>query len=134
MRARGEKWLDEARQESEPFGNDTGLSGEREEILDNHVEALAMKPVESLEHGARTSVQPALIHVHDDEPVQQRRALVRAATGVIRHHVVGRIQLESVPSCYEARDGRFACTAPAADPVYVLEPLAQRCPMGICRG
>ena len=126
----GEGRLDQAWQQSEPLYDDTGLTWEAEEVFDDHVEALALKPVECLEQSFRGSVHPSLIHVHGHEPVQQRGVFVCAPAGVIRHHVVGRVDTQTVLSRYAASDGRFACTAPAADPVDVLELFPKRCTVG----
>jgi hypothetical protein len=40
---------------------------------------------------------------------------------MIRHHVVGRVNTQTVLSRYATSDSRFTCTAPTADPVDVLE-------------
>ena len=98
MNRYGEERPDKARQESEPLDDDTGLTWEGEEVFDDHVEPLALKPRESLEHRPRASVHPSLIHVHGHEPVQQRGVRVRAPAGVIRHRIVGRIEMQPVPS------------------------------------
>jgi hypothetical protein len=55
---------------------------------------------------------------------------VCAPAGVIRHHVVGRVNTQTVLSRYATSDGRFACTAPAADPVYVPELFPKRFSIG----
>jgi hypothetical protein len=72
----GEERLNKAWQQSEPLDNDTRddtvLTWEAEEVLDDHVEALALKPVECLEQSFRRPVHPSLIHVHGHEFVQQR--------------------------------------------------------------
>jgi hypothetical protein len=49
---------------------------------------------------------------------------------VIRHHVVGRVNTQTVLSRYATSDGRFARTAAAADPVDVLELFPKRCTLG----
>jgi hypothetical protein len=86
--------------------------------------------VESLEHLFRASVHPSLIHVHGLKPVQQRRVFVCAPAGVIRHHVVGRVNTQTVVSPDTTSDGRFACTAPTADPIDVLELFPKRFTIG----
>ena len=86
--------------------------------------------MEGLEHRVRGAVHPSLIHVHGHEPVQQRGVLARAPAGVIRHHVVGRVQTQPVLSRYAMSDRRFARTAPAADPVDVSELFPKRCTIG----
>ena len=53
----------------------------------------APKPVECLKHGFRGSVYPSLVHVHRHELMQKWAALRCAPHGVIRHHVVGRVEL-----------------------------------------
>jgi hypothetical protein len=45
---------------------------------------------------------------------------------MIRHHVVGRVQTQAVPSRHATRDDRLACAAPATDPVDVPEFCTQR--------
>lgn len=77
--------------------------------------------MECLEQSFRGSVHPSLIHVHGHEPVQQGGVFVSAPAGMIRHHFVGRVNTQTVLSRYATSDGRFACTAPAADPVDVWE-------------
>ena len=72
MSSYGEERLDKVWQEPEPFYNDTGLTWEAEEVFDDQIEALALKPVECLEHGFRRSIHPSLVHIHGHEPVQQR--------------------------------------------------------------
>ena len=64
--------LDEVWQQSESLDDDAGLACEAEQVFDDQVEALALEPVERLEHGFRGSVHPSLVHVHGHEPVQQR--------------------------------------------------------------
>lgn len=131
----GEQRFDQAWQEPEPFDNDTGddsgLALEGEEVFDDQIEALALKPVECLEQSFRGSVQPSLIHVHGHEPVQQRGVFGCAPAGVIHHHFVGRVNRQTVLSRYATSDGRFACTAPAADPVDLLEFSPKRCTAGV---
>jgi len=45
---------------------------------------------------------------------------------VIRHHVVGAIELQAVPSRYPRGDSRLARTAPTADPVDLTKPIPKR--------
>src|SRR5688572_1615142 len=94
----GEERLEKAWQQSEPLDDDTGLSWEAQEVFDDHVEALALKPVEGLEHSFRGAVHPSLIDVHGHELMQQWGVFVCAAAGVIRHHVVGRVNSQTVLS------------------------------------
>lgn len=122
----GEERLDKARQQSEPLYDDTGLTWEAEQVFDDHVEALALKPVECLEQSFRGSSHPSLIHIHGHEPVQQGGVFVCTPAGVVRHRVVGRVNTQTVLSRDATSDGRFACTAPAADPVDVLELFPKR--------
>ena len=126
----GEERLDKAWQQSEPLYDDAGLTWEAEQVFDDHVEALALKPVECFEQSFRGSVHPSLIHLHGHEHVQQRGVFVCAPAGVIRHHVVARVNTQAVLSGYATSDGRFARTAPAADPVDVLEFFPKCCTVG----
>ena len=93
-----EERLEKAWQQSEPLCDDTGLTRQAEEIFDNPVEGLALKPGECLEQSFRWSVHPSLIHFHGHEPVQQRGVFLCAPAGVIRHHVVGRVYMQTVLS------------------------------------
>jgi hypothetical protein len=124
---RREEGLDEAWQQPEAFNDHTRFSWEAQQIFDDQVEALAPKPVEGLQHGLRGSVRPTLVHVHCRELGQLWTVVGCAAPGVIGHHIVGRIDMQTVPSGYAACDGRLACSGPAADPVDVLQPDLQRC-------
>ncbi|HKG47227.1 MAG TPA: hypothetical protein VKB02_10895 [Pyrinomonadaceae bacterium] len=117
----GEERLNEAWQQSESLDDNGRLTSVAVEIFDDHVEALALKPVKRLEHGFRRSIQPSLIEVHRHKLVQQRRVFACAPAGVIRHHVVCRVNTQTVLRGYATGDGRFACTTSAADPVDVLE-------------
>jgi hypothetical protein len=98
----GQKRFDEAWQQSEPLNDGAGdnavLTWKAEEVFDDQVETLALKPVECLEQSFRGSVHPSLIHVHDHEPMQQRALFLCAPAGVIRHHVVSRVKTQTVLS------------------------------------
>lgn len=106
------------------------MTRQLEEVFDDHVEALAPKPGESLEHFRRGSVQPSLIHVRDHEPVQKRGVSVRATARVIRHHIVRGINTETVLRRYATSDRRLTRTAPSAEPVDVLELFPKLCTIG----
>lgn len=121
MGREGEERLDEAGQQPETLDDDTGLAGKSEEIFGDQAEALALKPGESLKHRFRRSLDPALVHVHGHEPVQQRGVCGRRPMGVIRHHGVGRVDTQTVLSGNAPSDGGFACTASAAEPMDVAE-------------
>src|SRR5271157_2878588 len=121
MTRHGEERFHEAWQQSETLDDHAGFLREAEEVFDDQVEALALEPMERLEHGFRGSVDPALVHVHGNELAQQQRVSGRAPAGVIRHHVVGGVEMQTVLSCYATSSGRLARSAPAADPVDVAE-------------
>jgi hypothetical protein len=89
----GEERLDEVWQQSEALGDHTRFLRQAKDVFDDHAEALSPEPVECLKHGFRGSVYPSLVHVHRDELMQKWAALRRAPPGVIRHHVVGRVEL-----------------------------------------
>src|SRR5687768_8683335 len=122
----GEERLDQTWQQPESLCDDSWLTRESEKVFDDHVETLTLKPVECLEHFRRRSVHPSLIHVHRHEPVQQRRVFRCAPPGVIRHHLVGRVNTQTVLNRDPTSDGRLPRTAPTADPVDVFELLPKR--------
>jgi SAM-dependent methyltransferase len=122
-----EEWLHEAWQQPEALDDHAPFPRETEEVFDDQAKALAPKPVERLQHGLRGSVQPSLVHVHGRELGQERAVLGCAPAGVIRHHIVGRIQMQAMPSRYATSGGRLARTAPATDPVDMPELCTQRC-------
>ena len=121
-----------ARQQAEALGDHAGLPREALEIFDDQVKALAPEPVERVQHGLGGPVHPSLVHVHGRELAQERAVLSRAPPGMVRHQVVGRIEMKPVPGRHATGDGRLAGTAPATDPVDVPELRTQRC--GMSRG
>jgi hypothetical protein len=126
----GDERLHEAWQQPEALDDYTRFPGEAEEVFDDQAEALALKPVERLKHGLRRSVHPSLVHIHSRELAQERGVLRRAPAGMVRHHVVGRVETQPVPSRNATGDGRLASTTPATDPVDVPELRTQRCGVG----
>ena len=90
------------------------------------VTRFARSSMKRLEQSVRGSVHPSLIHVHRHELMQQWRVFGCAAARVVGHHVVGRVNMETVLSRDATSDGRLACTTAAADPVNVLELFLKR--------
>jgi hypothetical protein len=89
----GEERLYEVWQEPEALGDHTRFLGQAKDVFDDHAEALSPEPVECLKHVFRGSVHPSLVHVHRYELMQKWAAIRCAPLGVIRHHVVGRVEL-----------------------------------------
>lgn len=116
MRRYREERLHESWQQPEAFDDDTGLRSEPQKVLDDQVETLAIEPMEGLQHDSWRSEQPALIHAHRHELVQQRGAFAPGTTRVILHLVVGRVEAELVPGREPARDGRLPRPTPATNP------------------
>jgi hypothetical protein len=54
----GEERLDEAWQQPEPLSDDAGLAWEAQQVFDYQVEALALEPMECLEHRVRGFCSP----------------------------------------------------------------------------
>lgn len=96
-----------------------------QEVIDDQVEALALEPVEGLQHRLRGSVYPSFVHVHGREVAEEGAVRRGGAAGVIGHRVVGRVEMQAKASCQAAGDGGLARAAPAADPVDVPEPFAK---------
>ena len=88
------------------------------------------EPVECLKHGFRGSVHRSLVHVHGHELAQERAVFWCAPAGVIGHHVVGRVEMQTMLSRYAMGDGRLARTAAASDPVNVPELFVECCGVG----
>jgi hypothetical protein len=62
--------------------------------------------------------------------MEQRRVFARASSGVLRHHVVGGVHVQTVLRRDASSDGRFARTASATQPVDVSKirlPAAAAC-------
>ena len=93
MAGLGEQRLDQVRQQSEALDDHTGACRQAQQVFDDQAEALALEPVEALQHGLRRPLHPALIHVHGLEPAQVRRLFRPGTASVIRHHLVGRVQV-----------------------------------------
>jgi hypothetical protein len=109
------------RQYPEALHDYSKASRDAEEIVDDHIEALAAEPMESLEHCRRRSVHPSVVHIHRHEPVQKRTVFRLAAAGVLCHHIVRRVQMQAMLICYLASNGRFARAATAPDPVHMAQ-------------
>jgi hypothetical protein len=122
----GEQRFDEVRQHSEALRDHAGSRRQAQHVFDDQAECLAPEPREGVEHGLWRPVHPALVHVHGLEPAQVRGVFRRAAAGVIRHHLVGRVHVQAVLGRDALSDGRLARAAAATDPVDVLQPCPQR--------
>lgn len=66
-----ENRLDEMRQYPEALHDHSMISRDAQEILDNHIEALATKPMESIEHRRRRSIHPSIVYIHGNKLVQK---------------------------------------------------------------
>ena len=119
-----ENRLHEARQYPEALHEHSRAGWDAEEILDDHVEALAVKPVEGIQHRRGRPVHPSLIHIHGHKLMQKRAVFRFASAGVLPHHIIGRIEMEAMLVCYPASDGRFSRAAAASDPVHMAQLLA----------
>jgi hypothetical protein len=79
------------RQYPEALHDYSTISRDSEEILDNHIEALATKPVEGIKHRRRRSVHPSVVHIRGNKLVQKWAVFRLASAGMLRHHVVRRV-------------------------------------------
>ena len=119
-----ENRLDEMRQYPEALHNHLRTSRDAQEILDDHIEALATKPMEGIKHRRRRSVHPSIVYIHGNELVQKWAVFRPASAGVLRHHVICCVEMQTMLVCYSASNGRLSGAASAANPVHMAQLLA----------
>lgn len=117
----------ELRQDPKALNDYSTASGELEEILDDHIEALAPKPMEGLKHCRRRSAKPSVVHIHGNKLVQKWQVFRLASAGVPGHHVIGSVQMQAILICYSASNGRLSRAASAADPIHMAQLFAYCC-------
>jgi hypothetical protein len=109
------------RQQPEALHDHLKIIGHAEKILDDHIEAFATKPMEGIKHYRRRPVHPSVVHIHSNELVQKWAVFRRASAGVLRHYIIGRVQIQVMPICYSASNGGFSRATSPADPVHMAQ-------------
>jgi hypothetical protein len=81
--------------------------------------------MERFKHCRRRSVHPSVVHIHRDKFLKKWGVFRLASAGVLRHHVIGRVQIQTMLICYSVSNSRLSRTASAANPVHMAQLLAQ---------
>ena len=114
---------DELRQQPESLSEDHRVVRQRDEILDDRLERLAVKSPERVEHGLRRSVHPTVIHGHGDEVAEEWVAREITLLDVAGDRRIRVVQKQPVPRREIRGDRRLPTTAPTAEPADVPESL-----------
>jgi hypothetical protein len=77
--------------------------------------------MEGIKHRRRRSIHPSVVHIHGHKLVQKWAVFRPASAGVLHHHVIRRVQMQSMLICYSARNSRLAGVASAANPVHMVQ-------------
>lgn len=104
------------REEPETFGNDQTVSRQPAQVIEDQVEALAVEPREAAVHAHWIAIDPALIHAHSAEALQQWRSSPVQQRAVDADHLVGAVDADIEALSQKVCDRRLPGATPAAHP------------------
>src|SRR5439155_24118881 len=114
----------EAGQERESLNEHGRRWRQRQKVVDDELEALALEAVKSVAHDVRAAIQPSLVHVHRDEGVQERSVVRCRASGVFGK-ALAVVQTKPVLGGEPTSDGGLTAATAAADESDVAKPVAE---------